>query len=170
MFKKRLVLAFITLMSGVFLTGCLSSEKDIIDESETVVKEVFLADSEIERNFEAEEFRIYKPESFEFSESRGQNLIFFEDEQPYILFINELEAPNSKWYYDELKQKEDQLHLRTFETEDQFAYYSVEEKKEGQYEVQVGIGGVKMATETEADDLIDDAKEMMKMVKSINTK
>ncbi len=157
-------------MLVIIMSGCLNSEEDTIEESETVVKEMFLSDAEIERNFEAEEFKMYKPESLEFSESRGQNLIFFEEEQPYILFINELEAPNSKWYYDELKQKEEQLHLRTFETEEQFAYYSVKEKEEGQYEVQVGIGGVKMATKTEADDLIDDVQEMMKMVKSINTK
>lgn len=170
MFYKRLWLAFVTLTILVLLSGCLSSEEDTLEETNSIVKEEFLSDLEIERNFESNDFEMYKPDSLEFSEARGSNLIFFEGEQPYILFVNELEAPNSKWFYDDLKEREEELHLRTFETEDRFAYYSVEEKEEEHYEVQVGIGGIKMATRTELNNLKEDVQEMIKMVKSIDTK
>ncbi|SEQ37123.1 hypothetical protein [Piscibacillus halophilus] len=170
MIDKKVLLVFLTLPLFILLTGCLDSEEDVLEESNTLVKDVFLSDEVLDKNFELNRLEMYKPDSLEFSEARDQNLIFYENSQPFILFINELEAPNSKWYYNELQEKDDELHLRTFETDDEFAYFSAEEKEDDQFEVQVGIGGVKMATLTNISDLKEDVQEMMKMVKSIEKK
>ncbi|RPF55315.1 hypothetical protein EDC24_0186 [Aquisalibacillus elongatus] len=175
MINKKLALSVVGLVLIAFLAGCSKSESEILDEADRQLKEIFLSSETIETNFELTNMHIYKPDSFEFSEERDNNIIFYEDEQPFLLFINEFEEPNSKWYYNELEsaQNEDNhVHLKTFESEEEFAYFNVVEREdeEDHYEVQLGIGGIKIATITTLDQLQHDVEEMIKIVKSVEEK
>lgn len=48
---------------------------------------------------------------------------FQEDDQPYVLFINEFEEPNSQYLYNQLPE-EDEVYISTIETADAFLIYS----------------------------------------------
>ncbi|TFB25081.1 hypothetical protein E3U55_01425 [Filobacillus milosensis] len=166
---KKVFLALVSFIVFGLLSGCLQSESSIMNQADNRLKEVFLSNKTVETNFELNQFKIYKPETFELGEERKNNVIFYKDEQPFILFINEFEEPNSKWFYNDLKKdKNNSDYLSTFENEKEFAYFSVKDREEDHIEVQLGIGGIKMSTLTTTDDVEEDVEDMIMMIKSID--
>ncbi|GEL77197.1 hypothetical protein [Tenuibacillus multivorans] len=170
--KKKGFLALITLISMTILAGCLQSETQVMDQADNRLKDVFLSEETIDTNFELTDFEVFKPESLELVEEAENNIIFKEDDQPFILFINEFEAPNSKWFYNQIESNQDEnnLYLSTFESDTEFAYFSVDELDGDELQVQLGIGGVKMTTLTTTGSVEQDVEVMIKMVKSIQEK
>ncbi|MGM8215657.1 hypothetical protein ACLIA0_08770 [Bacillaceae bacterium W0354] len=156
----------------VTLTGCLQSEDKVMNEIEKRLKDEFLSDEKIEANFELKRLSVYKPDSLELQEEGINNFIFTDGSRPYVLFINEFEAPNSKWFYNRLKSenKNNKMFLRSFESDEEFVYLAVQEHEDKQYEVQIGIGGIKMSTLTNIKDLETVVSTMLDMIQSVEEK
>ncbi|NIK13467.1 hypothetical protein [Alkalibacillus almallahensis] len=150
---------------GFVLGACSPSMDEAFDEAENKVKETFLSSNTKETNTNFDQFDIYKPEELEVSDQNKSNVVFKEDDQSYVLFVNEFEAPNSKWFYNQIENKG--LYLKTFETEDAFAYLQAKEYDEERYEIHVGIGGIKMSTVTNVGDMEEDITMMIEMIESV---
>src|SRR5690625_2012869 len=149
----------------------MQSEEKVLNEIERKLKDEFLSNEIEETNAELGSFKIYIPEQLEIENEGTNNYIFTDGSRPFVLFINEFEAPNSKWFFNRLQnEKHDDLHLRSFESADEFVYLAVEKYDEEDYELQIGIGGIKMTTLSEMDQLIDDVEMMLEIVKSVEEK
>lgn len=154
----------------VFVLGACSfvmSEEDVISQTHEVAKMKF-EKNETETNHKAGSFSLYLPDSMEVSEETNSNLILKEDEQTFILFYNPKEERKSKLNYQAASEKHNHLLLESFEDEGRFGYVRVLPKSEEEkYELQVGVGGVKVTTYAEKDSLKNDAEKMMKIANSI---
>lgn len=154
------------LASLVILGGCSGvSEEEAFESVETMVETAFEADR-IEVNEVLDSFRIFIPEHFEIIEDSVSNLIFADDDQAFILFYNTLEDKSSDLFYLGAEANDNYSLLETFEDEERFGYLQIAEKEES-YELEVGIGNVKITTQTTLKDMEDSATDMMLMINSI---
>lgn len=152
----------------VLLAGCsLKSEKEVIKETEDAAREAFLSEEKIELNKKLENFSFYLPDDLTVEEANETNVILKDGEQTYILFYNKLEDSTSKLNYKSASLQKEALLMESFTTQGKFGYIRVMDSKEDKYELQIGIGGVKITTYTEKSSMVDDAKNLMKIARSI---
>ncbi|MFC0015587.1 MULTISPECIES: hypothetical protein [Allobacillus] len=168
MIDKKL-LWMVVVLSLLMVAACSPSEEEAYSDAKSKVKEAVLADQVKEPNKELENFSLYKPEDMSIIEQGPTNVIFQEDDQPYVLFINEFEEPNSKYLYNQLPE-EDEVYLSTIESTDAFSYILIQKREENEYELSVGIGGIKMTTMTDLDHLSNESKRMIEIIRSIEEK
>ncbi|MYL34073.1 hypothetical protein GLW08_07395 [Pontibacillus yanchengensis] len=160
---------------GVLILILMTVFGFFISEEKAVKKATSMAKQEFERedisiNHELEDISLYLPERMEILSNEANNLLLQEDEQKYILFYNTFEKPTNDTFYTSAKQADDILHIESFENEERFGYIRVLSIEEDMFELQVGVGGVKMTTETTKRAMEDDARNMMKIVRSIGFK
>lgn len=147
--------------------GCSKPEDQYMIESLEQAREAFLANDSIEITYVDEHIAFYLPESLNIVDQDENNLILEGNDYTYVLFINYLEAPNSERMY-ELANTDDALLYESMENEGQFAYQRIRKiESEDFYELQIGIGGVKMTTIVSARDLVKESELLMKIVRSI---
>lgn len=163
-FKKIGIFSLITIL---ILSGCLfQSEKSMVEKARDVAESVFTG-GDVSTNQEYEHFSVFVPQEMEVTDVTPNNVIFLNDEQIYILFYNPYEKSDSKLYFDAAKEMESSILIESFSSGDDFGYISIQPLEEDAYELQVGIGGIKMTTHTEKSNLEEDAETMMKIVKSL---
>lgn len=150
----------------LFLSGFFVSEKQAMQNAKSAAKEAFEKE-EVPLTKDLEEISLYMPESMEIISNSANNLILREDDQSYILFYNPFEKLISQTFYKAANQAKDIELIETFSNEERFGYIRIIQLTDESYELQLGVGGVKMTTETDKNDLEDDSKEMMKIVRSI---
>lgn len=164
--KKFLVL----ITSLLLLTSCsasLSKEKDNAIERASEAFE----DKGRNPNHDLETFSLYLPAGMEVESSDNNNILLNSGSNMYILFINPNEGPKSKVIYESTLASTDDFAVNEqFENEDKFGYVLVREVDEEVYEVTVGIGGTKLTTETELNDIDHEAGLMMEIISSIEPK
>ncbi|MRH42816.1 hypothetical protein GH741_08975 [Aquibacillus halophilus] len=149
------------------LAGCsLKSEEQVLEETQEVAINTFQQES-VDTNTELENFSLYLPGGFEITEETMSNLILQRDDQTYILFYNALEDTTSELNYKAAESIDESTLLESFEDENRFGYIKVLSTEEDSYELQIGVGGVKITTRTSKDQLVEDTEEMMKMANSI---
>lgn len=152
--------------SLVIISGCSGiTEEEAFETIEETVENAFYTESP-DPNEELELFQLYISDQFEVVEDSPSNLIFRDDAQMFILFYNTFEAEDSDLFYLSAKANDDFSLLETFEDEERFGYLKVADKEDS-YELQVGIGGVKITTQTTLGDLEENAADMMEMINSI---
>ncbi|QHE53297.1 hypothetical protein [Pontibacillus sp. HMF3514] len=161
-----LVSVAIAVLLILFLSGFFVSEKQAMQNAKSAAKEAFNKE-EVPFTRELESISLYMPETMEIVSNSANNLILREDEQGYILFYNPFEKLESDTFYKSAKQAKDIKMIETFSNDERFGYLRIIQLNDESYELQVGVGGVKMTTETDKNDLKDDAHEMMKIVRSI---
>ncbi|WP_102345245.1 hypothetical protein [Bacillus sp. Marseille-P3661] len=161
---KRLPVIFLLI---AILTGCGTSQQEAVQQSKIVVEETFNAET-IEPNQNAKGFTYYLPDDFDVESELDNNLILTRGKDEYILFVNPLEDPNSQEIFETLKNNEE-TELQSFSNESQFGYISVTSLEDEKLsELIVGIGGIKLTTQTTANNMVDNSKVMMEIVKSID--
>jgi len=150
------------------LSACSTLEEKAAEGMEKA-EEVFFGES-VKANEKIENVQFFKPSNFSLSEeSDAQNIILTNRGEPFVLFINPNEKPDSRLHYDLMKAKnEDVLFEKTFEEGDRFGFVAVVQNAENVMEVIVSSGGVKMTTLTKEDQVEDYIETMMKVVKSVN--
>ncbi|MGE7765104.1 hypothetical protein [Peribacillus sp. NPDC096540] len=162
------ILTFL-LMSSLFVVGCSGIER----QTDKAVKAAELAfrDDKKQPNIEAGLIQVYLPEDFKVEEEHDNNLILKSDNQAYILFVNPNENEDSSVLFLAIKEQGDKyLVLHSFQNDDKFGFITIKELAEEKYELAVGIGGVKLTTETDKDQIKHDAKQMMEIVSSVPQK
>ncbi|WP_152983723.1 hypothetical protein [Peribacillus muralis] len=162
--SKKYFLMFL-LLSGL-IVGCSSIER----QTEKAVKaaEVAFRDDDKQPNVEVGLIHVYLPRGFKVEEEDDNNVIIKQADKAYLLFVNPNEKEDSSVLFLAIKKQAGQyLVLHSFQNDDKFGFVSIKESMKEKYELAVGIGGVKLTTETDKDRLKNDAKQMMEVVSSI---
>ncbi|AXI09740.1 hypothetical protein CV093_13530 [Oceanobacillus sp. 143] len=151
------------------LSGCsLKSEENAIMDAKEAAKQAFEDESPIEANDEVNGQALYLPANVKVQSGDATNLILEDGDQTFIVFHNINEDSMSELNYHST-QTEKALALESFKDEESFGYIRILEDEGEGYELQVGVGGVKITTYTTKGNLDKDALEMMKMAKFIST-
>ncbi|WP_175639928.1 hypothetical protein [Metabacillus schmidteae] len=163
----RIFSCFLSAIVLFILTGCMPSSEEIKKDTLENTEQAFLSKKQ-EINETSKQFSYYLPEDFQVKETKNFNVLLEKGNQSFILFVNQNEEENSRVSYDTLvEQYKDPFISETFERDHQFGYLFVVKVDKNLYEVTVGIGGIKLTTESEAHNLHDDAQVMMEIVKSV---
>ncbi|WP_077327584.1 hypothetical protein [Virgibacillus siamensis] len=166
--KRIAIIAAVCFLATV-LSGCsLQSEEEAVQKAEKSAKRVFTSNKMVETNHKLEGFSLYLPERMEVKEASNSNVILEDGGQTYIVFYNSLEGATSKLGY-KAAEKDSALLLESFEDDEKFGYIRIlSHKQEDNYELQVGVGGVKITTYTSKGQLDSDSEDLMKVAKSIS--
>ncbi|MEN2467035.1 hypothetical protein [Ornithinibacillus sp. JPR2-1] len=143
------------------------SEESIIAQAGEKAEEVFYSEDIPEDNYEGEYFSFYLPANMNVEEVDMFNAIVHGGDQPLLVFYNTLEDNRSQLNYEAAKT-EDVVLLESFSGDDKFGYIRLlhEDEKMG-YELQIGVGGVKLTTFTSKNKAITDSENLMKIALSI---
>ncbi|GAA0484615.1 hypothetical protein GCM10008986_07390 [Salinibacillus aidingensis] len=167
---KRQFLILVSLGSVLFLSGCLLSEEKALENAAQAAEESFNSES-AEPNQKIDVISLHLPDDVKIEGSSNNNVFLKQGDQQYLLFYNQFEGAESRHLFDGIKAREDSLLQESFEADSRFGYIAVfPNSKEEQYELQVGIGGVKITTMTTKEELENKAAEMMDIVNSVDMK
>ncbi|WP_407272255.1 hypothetical protein [Radiobacillus sp. PE A8.2] len=167
--KKRFVPLIIFAIIISILTGCSKSEEEVLEDVKGTAQTSF-DDENIESNTDTETFSFYLPRGYEITEETKSNLLLNKGDQTIILFYNALESTTSNLNYQAAEAAGNYILLKSYEDDDRFGYVLVkafESEEEESYELQIGVGGVKITTITTKGELVQDTEEMMQMANSI---
>lgn len=149
------------------LTGCTSIE-DQAKETKTAVEQT-LKEKPVETNNQYGDITFYLPNEMKIDKKGDNNLILKKGDQLYILFVNPNEDVASDVMYQAIHSNDSKFAIdNTFKDKDRFGYVKAYEIDDKLYMLSVGIGGVKMTTETKVSKITENATEMMKVVSSVN--
>ncbi|WP_070120544.1 hypothetical protein [Bacillus marinisedimentorum] len=168
-FNQLSFLLFTILLAAVILSGCTQSEEEVLAETETAVEEEFSAQP-AEPNKTTKLMEFYVPENMSMESEDGNNFVLAEEDQQYLLFFNQLEDEASEALYKDIARAEESLLLESFKEDGRFGFIKVISVGDNGYEVITGIGGAKITAETERDELAEDSRKMMKIIRSIQKK
>lgn len=154
---------------GVFLLGaCSSSFSEDKTKAKEEVESAFSNKPEKADN-STKDIEYHLPFAMEIKEESPNNILLKNGSRTYILFYNQLETEDSKVVYDStLKQQKKWDVNETFNHDGKFGYMLVKKLKEDQFQLIIGIGGVKLTTET--DNIKKDAGTMMEIANSVKVK
>lgn len=165
--KNKSIIAIGAITLFYFLAGCsMKSEEEGLKAAQEAAKSTF-NNNEVETNKNLDKFSLYLPSHFEIKEKSKSNLILQNANQTYILFYNMLEESTSKLNYQAAQSDENSLLLESFEDKKRFGYIRILSMKDEGYELQVGVGGVKISTYTTTGKMAGDAEDMMNIANSI---
>lgn len=164
--RSKIIRLFIFGLFVFILSGCGPSEEETLATIETMIDSTF-DNQRSQPNHEFASFDIYLPDHISVIEETESNLIFTDQEQTYILFYNTLEEQDSRFFYQSAKATENYALLEAYEDDNRFGYVKVAEVEDN-YELQVGVGGVRLTTHTSLDEMDQDLIKMVTMVNSID--
>jgi len=162
--KKKISLLLIGL-TILIVSGCGLSEEEVLENISETIQTSFNRQSP-EPNVEFDHFNIYFPENIEIIEESDGNLIFNDQDQTYILFYNQLEPPTSDAFYLAEKRRGNYLLLESYQDDERLIYVKVSEVEED-FELQVGVGGLRLTTHVSLRELEDTFNQMVDMINSI---
>ncbi|WP_421380592.1 hypothetical protein ACOJQI_18150 [Bacillus salacetis] len=169
--SKSIIFKLSVILILMLTAGCSSATlEESQEEAVETVKETFENPVD-DANEETENFQFHLPSGASIKEENANNVIIEDGNNTYILFYNQNVAADSEQLY-ELAVQDDTSIIKedTFNEGDRFGYFVIREVEEDQFEVTVGIGGIKMTTQSVKDDLVDDSEFMMKVVSSVKNK
>ena len=152
------------------LVGCSSLEEQAVNGIENA-KVAFQDDAE-KPNEKVNNINIFIPSGFSIEkESNETNILLSKGNESFILFINPNELQSSRLYYD-LMMSDSNLKVveeKTFEQNGRFGFAAIIENSEEKYELITSIGGIKLTTISQAQDIENNLEKMMLIVRSIST-
>lgn len=166
MFYKLTKISF--LFIALAFVGCSKTEDQVFKEAEEVVNGIFSEENKVEINYSDDIVSFYLPEHLHIVEQDENNLVLKNGDHVYVIFMNYMEASTSKVFFGSA-QADDALLYTSYERDDMFGYMRILENLDdkGTYELQVGIGGVKVTTNTTLKQLVSESEQLMKIAKSI---
>ncbi|SDM71679.1 hypothetical protein SAMN05518871_10275 [Psychrobacillus sp. OK028] len=157
-------------LAVILLAGCSTLEEQTSDGLENA-KVAFQDDAE-KPNEKVNDINIFLPRGFSIEEESNEtNIILSKGNDSYILFINPNELQSSQLYYN-LMTSDSNLKVvkeKTFEQNGRFGFAAIIENSEEKYELITSIGGIKLTTISEQQDIATNLKKMMLIVRSIAT-
>jgi len=167
--KKRYSL-FIVFLSIFLLTACNGNIEKNQEEAIARAQNVFFA-GKTEPNHEMDALSLYLPFGMEIDATNPYNILLTKGDHSYILFINPHESLDSQVIYETTIQAAQDLRIQEqFTDEGKFGFIIIQDVDRDRYSLTVGIGGIKITTETDANNLPKEAEMMMKIVSSITLK
>ncbi|MFJ7827107.1 hypothetical protein [Psychrobacillus sp. NPDC096623] len=157
-------------LAVILLAGCSTLEEQTSDGLENA-KVAFQEDAE-KPNEKVNDINIFLPSGFSIEEESNEtNILLSKGNDSYILFINPNELQSSQLYYN-LMTSDSNLKVikeKTFEQNGRFGFAAIIENSEEKYELITSIGGIKLTTLSEQQDIANNLKKMMLIVRSIAT-
>ncbi|MDX8047478.1 hypothetical protein SH601_16040 [Gracilibacillus sp. S3-1-1] len=117
-------------------------------------------------NEKLDSLSLYIPEGFEIDDQSNSNILLTKADKVYIVFYNSLESAKSKVNYEIAREANDDEWLTSFENQDRFGYIYIVEQAD-QFEIQIGVGGVKVTTLSNRDELTENIQDMMDIAISL---
>lgn len=158
------------MMLFVMLSACSAS----IEEEQSVAQEAaantFKTETTVTTNEEVEGIKYHLPKGAVIKKTTENNVVFEKGSKLYILFVNPHEEADSDVVYQaSVSSQIDYRVNETFQEDDKFGFMLVNdiEDQKDQYELTVGVGGVKVTTETDAKHISEDAELMMEIALSV---
>ncbi len=152
----------------LLLAGCGKTVEEQITDGLAFTEAAF-EETEIEANTEIGKIAVYVPRGYTVEEgATDMNYIFSKGKESFILFINTIEAEDSRLHYELLKNDKNLQIIKeeTFENNEAFGFTAVIEHGEEQFELIVSSGGVKMTTLSEGKRMDEKLTEMTEIVLS----
>ncbi|RLQ97896.1 hypothetical protein [Falsibacillus albus] len=169
--KKSLII-FIVAISALFaLTGCNSSSIKVqAKDAQTRVQKSFKAEPK-KAGETLKKLKIHLPFGMSVKKEAENNVILKKGSNTYILFYNPKESAKSELVYQMTKKQSKSIYKEfTFKDKKRFGYLIINKIKKDYYEVSVGIGGIKLTTETKTSHVASEAEMMMDIVSSATYK
>lgn len=157
-------------LAVILLAGCSSLEEQTSDGLESA-KVAFQGDAE-KPNEKVNDINIFIPSGFSIEEESNEtNIILSKGKESFILFINPNELPSSQLYYDLMTSDKNLkvLEEKTFEQNGRFGFAAIIVNSEEKYELITSIGGIKLTTISDQQDVAKNLEKMMLIVRSIST-
>ncbi|WP_186578340.1 hypothetical protein [Aquibacillus kalidii] len=161
------------LVIGLLLVGIIvltifsyEPEGEVIDQAKEIAEVTFHKDN-IKSTRTVDNFSLYLPEELTVDQEENSNLVLSKEEQIYLLFYNPLESSKSELNFQSAQAAGNYVLLESFTDDQRFGYIMVKTAKKDAFELQIGVGGVKITTITSKVHLVEDAELMMKMANSI---
>ncbi|MDC3415079.1 hypothetical protein NC797_16370 [Aquibacillus sp. 3ASR75-11] len=164
---QKLVTKLFLMTMILIVTACSFESEDETLKDVKKVTETEFSSTGVEPNTELEQFSIYIPNNLEIVEKGKSNLILEEGDQSYVVFNNVFEDRASELNYKTASVAENPNLLESFTDDGRFGYVRIIKTDEEEYELQVGIGGIKITTYSPLGSLESDAEMMMKIANSI---
>ncbi|MBP2241450.1 outer membrane lipopolysaccharide assembly protein LptE/RlpB [Cytobacillus eiseniae] len=163
--KATLLLIFAVLL----LSACSASLKEEQNAVKDAVTLAFKSEPK-ETNKENKDIKYYLPFGIEVKEESPNNIILKSGSKTYILFYNQHEESNSKIVYNAtMKQKEYDVN-ETFDKDQKFGFLLIKNTDKKINEMTIGIGGVKITSQSKTKQLASDAKIMSEIIHSVTMK
>lgn len=162
-------LVLFLLVSIVLLSACGKTVEEQTEEGLKIAEEAFHKGPK-KHNEEVDGTKFYKPSKFKVSDtSDAQNIVLNKGKQPFILFINSNEEPDSRLFYELLHADEDVdiVDEEKFSDANAFGFVAAIQSDEDMVELIANVGGAKITTLTEKKHIVSDLEAMMQIVRSI---
>lgn len=153
----------------VALTACSASPEEQTGEGIKAAREIF-QDESAKPNEQIENVELFVPGGFSIQEDSDEtNIVMIDNNDSYVLFVNPNEKQNSHLFYDLLQAEKKDVILaeETFEQNGRFGFIAVLPSGEEQYEIIASIGGVKLTTISDEENILKNMKQMMKVLRSV---
>ncbi len=151
------------------LAGCGKTVEEQISQGVASAQSTF-EDVALEPSKEVGKINVYVPSGYAVKEGANEmNYIFTKGKDNFILFVNTIEAEDSKLHYENLLEDKEKevVKEQTFQFKEAFGFTAVVKHSDEQYELVVSSGGVKMTTLSEDKKIDEKLAEMMQIVRSV---
>lgn len=162
---KKMISLLLIGLTVFIVSGCGLSEEEVIESISETFQTSFNRQS-LEPNTEFDHLSIYFPEDHTIIEESEGNLIFEDQDNTYILFYNRLEPPTSDAFYLAEKRRGNYMLLESYQDAERLIYVKISEVEED-FELQVGVGGLRLTTHVSLKELEDTFNRMVDMINSI---
>ncbi|GAA0332788.1 hypothetical protein GCM10008967_24350 [Bacillus carboniphilus] len=160
---------YLIISTTIILLSACSVSIDEMNSHAVEVMEESLEKEVKEPNEETMNGELYVPFLMSIDQVSTNNIILKQGSQTYILFYNLHEGTDSKALYESLIKNEDELLIKqSIEKGDEFAYLVAQELGKEEVALTVGIGGMKMTTETKLKDVSSDVETMLEILRSFS--
>ncbi|WP_174729401.1 hypothetical protein [Mesobacillus harenae] len=167
---KRLVTALVSIAAALMLGACSESVQDQKESVNLAVKEAFNSKPEVV-NTSSKDIDFHLPAGLKVDNESPNNILLKNGSKTYILFYNQHEGLESEVVYNStLNQNPEPDMNETYTKDEKFGYMLLDSTEDELYELIVGIGGIKVTTETKAKDFEEDAVVMMELANSVKFK
>ncbi|WP_064092682.1 hypothetical protein [Rossellomorea aquimaris] len=164
--KTKASMVFFILV--LILAGCNTTIDTEKEQTAQVAEETFKNNNDKGKE-EAGNIRFYLPFGAEIEKESSNNIIITKSSNTFILFTNPQEDKDSDLLYKmAINDKESLVKHGTFKGDNRLGYYVIKKlENTEEYELVIGVGGTKVTTQSELEDLADHAEMMMKMATSV---
>ncbi|MGE8206284.1 hypothetical protein ACQKP0_17390 [Heyndrickxia sp. NPDC080065] len=166
---RKWIGGFSVLLLMVLIIGCSHSIEDEQKKAIKNAEQVFNNKKE-DVNDESKEIKFYLPYGMSIKDELQNNVILEKGGNDYILFYNQNESKDSQVVYKMSRPEKGIIVDKTFNKKNQFGYLIISKVNKETYEVTVGVGGVKITTESKIKKIADNTEIMMKILKSVQKK
>lgn len=159
--------ALLLIITVLLISGCSTDIKEEYQATNNTVAKTFKTTPK-KTNNENKDIRFYLPFGFEIKEQSPNNILLKNGAKTYILFYNPQEDQESQVVYKAAINNEGKFQFaENYKQDNRFGYLLINDIEKNLHVVTIGIGGVKITTETKTKSMDTEAKMMMEIVNSV---